>query len=258
MESPILSKFLRTLLVVIQMSRSVLCNGSIQSQLSLFSPLICDGTAVCVGSIPVKSFVVGLQGQCVVECKRQQRQGPEPCVGVNYRQENNLCDIFSDVDDFTNFTKNEPGCQYIQVCIASIQSHFEIQSADNMPVCTVYQLTYAPMTPNDYFVAGSSRSASKVLWLNACTTELLRHRHLHIGIHRIFISCENDDPIVHILITCEILDIMSLPMRFCFRLIGLVDGAGKAWIFIDQTYRGMQSKDSSELEINVLELLSVK
>jgi len=44
----------------------------------LTSPFTCDGAAVCVGSKPVKSFGVGSQGQCVLECKRQQRQGPEP------------------------------------------------------------------------------------------------------------------------------------------------------------------------------------
>jgi len=117
MKSIVLSLLLVLILVVVQLAWTVLCTVNVQAQCSLFSPLICDGAAVCVGSKPVKSFGVGSQGQCVLECKRQQRQGPEPCVGVNYRQENNVCDIFSDVDDFTNFTKNEPACQYIQVCI---------------------------------------------------------------------------------------------------------------------------------------------
>jgi len=117
MKSIVLSMLLFVIVFVVELPWSVLNTGNKQAQFALFSPLICDGAAVCVGSKPVKSFGVGSQGQCVLECKRQQRQGPEPCAGVNYRQENNVCDIFSDVDDFTNFTKNEPGCQYIQVCI---------------------------------------------------------------------------------------------------------------------------------------------
>jgi len=117
MKSIVLSTLVCLLLVVIQLSWSVLCTGNVQAQFSLFSQFTCDGAAVCVGSEPVKSSGVGSQAQCILECKRQQRQGPEPCVGVNYRQENNVCDFFSNVDDFTNFTKNEPGCQYIQVCI---------------------------------------------------------------------------------------------------------------------------------------------
>jgi len=117
MKSIVLSMLIFVILVVVELPWSVLCTGNVQAQLSLFSPFTCGGAAVCVGSKPVKSFGVGSQAQCVLECKRQLRQGPEPCVGVNYRQKNNVCDIFFDVDDFTNFTKNEPGCQYIQVCI---------------------------------------------------------------------------------------------------------------------------------------------
>jgi len=123
MKSIVLSMLFCMILVLVQLFVPVLCTGNVQAQFLLFSLFTCDGAAVYVGSKPVKSFGVGSQGQCVVECKRQQRQGPEPCVGVNYRQENNVCDIFSDVDDFTNFTNNEPECQYTQVCISCRNQH---------------------------------------------------------------------------------------------------------------------------------------
>lgn len=101
---------------------SVLGDEMMLGQFILFTLFKCDGAATCVVDEPAKSFSVESQTQCILECKWQK---PEPCVGVNYRQLNNICDMFFNVTDFTDFKKRETGCQYIQVdvdaCVALIR-----------------------------------------------------------------------------------------------------------------------------------------
>ena len=89
---------------------SVFCEGTNQDNFVLFTPLKCSCDPVCVMSEPVKAFNVQSQGQCVMECKRQKC---EPCVGVNFRQQNYVCELFSNVTNLSDFSNTETGCQYI-------------------------------------------------------------------------------------------------------------------------------------------------
>ena len=77
-----------------------------------FAALKCDVTVgVCATCRPSKSVQVRWKSQCVGECQHRRQQSA--CVGVNYRQDTNTCDLFD--TDPTNYTANVPGCQYIKV-----------------------------------------------------------------------------------------------------------------------------------------------
>ena len=90
------------------------CQEITVGQFSAFSAFKCDGASVCLLSMPSNSFSFGSQLQCVSECKFMRRQN-KPCIGINYRQLNNVCDVFSNVTESSQFTKKVAGCQYFQV-----------------------------------------------------------------------------------------------------------------------------------------------
>jgi len=122
------------------------CVEIIQAQFSQYATLKCGGSVVCLGSKPAKSFGASSQGQCALACNRQRQEPESHCVGVNYRQENNVCDMFFDVNDLMNFTKNEPGCHYMQVsecinkpCTTSFSVYHCVKSAR-----FVYQVIISP------------------------------------------------------------------------------------------------------------------
>jgi len=86
-------------------------------QFGLFKKLKCDNAAVCLASAPRRSLPVRSEMDCVSVCKLQET-APDLCFGVNFRQENRLCDMFYNNQGITNdsnFTKSATGCQYFQV-----------------------------------------------------------------------------------------------------------------------------------------------
>ena len=89
--------------------------GNNVQQFEQFTKLQCDGLHVCLESTPFSSMFVGSQVECGLECVRQ-KQTSRQCVGVNYRRDKNVCDIFYSGHG-SNFTKNDADCQYIQVDI---------------------------------------------------------------------------------------------------------------------------------------------
>ena len=89
-----------------------------RNQFTSFTHFKCDDNIpVCATSQPSKSFGVQSKAQCVFECQRQQ---PMPCVGVNFREPCNTCDIF--YYEVTVFVKSVVGCQYIQVINSTLES----------------------------------------------------------------------------------------------------------------------------------------
>ena len=83
-----------------------------RQQFTQFTQFKCDDIPVCAISQPSKSFSVTSKGQCVLYCQ-QRRQQPESCVGVNYKEQINTCDVFN--YEVYQFKKNVTGCQYVQV-----------------------------------------------------------------------------------------------------------------------------------------------
>ena len=95
------------------------------NQFEQFSLLRCNDSAVCLESKPSKSFSAFSQMECGLECQRQNKQ-PEFCVGVNYRAEKNICDVFysdANITYTSHFTLDiTSDCQYIQVTIYQLKS----------------------------------------------------------------------------------------------------------------------------------------
>jgi hypothetical protein len=91
------------------------------NQLEQFSLLKCNGSAVCLESKPNKSSRALSRAECGLECRRQNKQ-PEYCVGVNYRVDDNVCDVFysgANITYTSNFTLDyTSNCQYLQVLCA--------------------------------------------------------------------------------------------------------------------------------------------
>ena len=81
-------------------------------QFTQFTQFKCDDIPVCAISQPSESFSVVSKAQCVLHCQ-QRRQQKESCVGVNYKEQTNTCDVF--YYEIDQFRKNVTGCQYIQV-----------------------------------------------------------------------------------------------------------------------------------------------
>ena len=77
-----------------------------------FITLKCKDMNVCATSPPAVSFPVQSQGQCLVE-GQSKRYLPQTFVGVNYREQNKVCEMFS--ANPTSFAYNVQGCQYMQV-----------------------------------------------------------------------------------------------------------------------------------------------
>lgn len=77
----------------------------------MFSGAICQSDQlVCATSSANRSCSVRSKVQCAYEC---QHGGETTCVGVNYRQSSNTCEIYYQCP--TNFTTNIVACQFIQV-----------------------------------------------------------------------------------------------------------------------------------------------
>jgi hypothetical protein len=81
-------------------------------QFTKFTSLKCDDVAVCATSSPTRSVPVQSPIQCSVE-GRSKRYLPQTFVGVNYREQNQVCEMFS--ANPTSFAYNVQGCQYMQV-----------------------------------------------------------------------------------------------------------------------------------------------
>ena len=81
-------------------------------QFNKFTSLKCNDVAVCATSSPAISFPVLTPMQCGMECQTNVNV-PQTCVGVNYREQNKVCEIFS--ANPTSFARNVNGCQYMQV-----------------------------------------------------------------------------------------------------------------------------------------------
>jgi hypothetical protein len=90
----------------------VIGGGFNSVQFTKFTTLKCDDVAVCATSSPEMSFPVQSLGQCILE-GQSKRYLPQTFVGVNFREENKVCDIFS--ADPTSFAYNIQGCRYMQV-----------------------------------------------------------------------------------------------------------------------------------------------
>jgi len=73
------------------------------------TPFICDHAAVCATSNPSRKFAVRWKGQCTFECQHR----PQLCVGVNYLEMDNMCELFT--SNPTDFSQTVAGCQYMQV-----------------------------------------------------------------------------------------------------------------------------------------------
>ena len=96
---------------------SVLCN----TQFQLFTHFTCVNSPVCLAGIPSTSFYVTSEIECGLACQRQNTQ-PQYCIGANYRQGENTCDMFYSITNTLNpsdFRKAFRGCQFIQVCESS-------------------------------------------------------------------------------------------------------------------------------------------
>ena len=88
-------------------------DGRVNSvQFTKFTSLKCNETSVCAASSPAISVPVQSPGQCAVE-GQSKRYLPQTFVGVNYREQNKVCEMFS--TNPTSFAYNVQGCQYIQV-----------------------------------------------------------------------------------------------------------------------------------------------
>jgi len=85
------------------------CADIIQGRLKQVLPFTCDNAAVCATSEPARTLFVRSKGQCAVECQLLR----DSCVGVNFLQMNNACEIFS--SNPTNASQTVAGCQYMQV-----------------------------------------------------------------------------------------------------------------------------------------------
>ena len=91
----------------------LLFGGGVTSvQLTKFTSLKCDDVAMCATSSPAISFPALSLGQCGLE-SQSRRYLPQTIVGVNYREQNKVCEIFS--SNPTSFEYNVQGCQYMQV-----------------------------------------------------------------------------------------------------------------------------------------------
>ena len=87
---------------------STLGEGIIHNQLTQFLPSKCDNAVLCATSMPSKTLSVRSKGQCTYECRHLR----ESCVGLNYINIGNTCELFA--ANPTNFSDNA-GCEYLQV-----------------------------------------------------------------------------------------------------------------------------------------------
>jgi len=94
----------------------VLGTAANQAQFTLLTQLKCDNKPVCAASQPNTSMSVASKGQCALYCQNQ-RQKPESCIGVNYQEQNNTCDVY--YYEATKYAWNVAGCQYIQVTLSN-------------------------------------------------------------------------------------------------------------------------------------------
>ena len=83
-----------------------------QAQMTQFTVSKCGNIAACAMDKASVSFTSQSQGQCVLECQRKRTQ-PSSCVGVNYRKQLRMCELF--FSSVTKYAQNIAGCQYIQV-----------------------------------------------------------------------------------------------------------------------------------------------
>jgi hypothetical protein len=94
---------------------SVGCQSSAaQKQLEEFSvPSVgCSSyQSVCANSTADRSFSVRSKAQCILACQHGGERSD--CVGVNYRQVANVCEVYMQCP--ASYKANETGCEYIQV-----------------------------------------------------------------------------------------------------------------------------------------------
>ena len=111
-------------ILLIEWLWSTLGDVFVQNQLTISNVFKCGNISLCYSSQPYKSFRVRSKGQCVNECQHQQQ--PQPCIGVNYRETNGVCDIFIGNLEANYFVKNEIGCQYFQVTLKLVLSASQV------------------------------------------------------------------------------------------------------------------------------------
>ena len=87
-------------------------DGVSTGQFTKFTSLKCDDVLVCATSPPTRSLKVQSLGQCIME-GQSKRYLPQTFVGVNYREQNKTCDMFS--ANPTSVAYKVLGCQYMQV-----------------------------------------------------------------------------------------------------------------------------------------------
>jgi hypothetical protein len=93
---------------------SVSCQSSAaQKQLEQFSvPAVGKSYhSICANSTADRSFNVRSKAQCIHEC--QQGGERSACVGVNYRQVANVCEVYNQCP--ASYNVNETGCQFLRV-----------------------------------------------------------------------------------------------------------------------------------------------
>jgi hypothetical protein len=93
-------------LLMVNVYACLIDNGVNSVQFTKFTSLKCDDVAMCATSSPDKSFSFLSRAQCGLECLLK------TLVGVNYREQDKICEIFS--ANPTSFA-NVQGCQYMQV-----------------------------------------------------------------------------------------------------------------------------------------------
>ena len=113
-------KFYFTILIILVTFRWPVVDAELNLS-DKFTKLRCNNSKVCLTSTRPcsRSLKVKSEVDCVSECSVRKYQ-PEFCVGVNYRQQTYVCDVFcsdANITNSSNFTKVDPGCQYIQVSL---------------------------------------------------------------------------------------------------------------------------------------------
>jgi hypothetical protein len=108
-------------IVILLIVASVNCQPStVQKQMEKFSALSApaglrcpSNQSTCANSTADRSVSVRSQAQCIHECQHGGERSA--CVGVNYRQVKNVCEVYNKCP--ASYNANETGCQYLQVTV---------------------------------------------------------------------------------------------------------------------------------------------
>jgi hypothetical protein len=105
---------------------SVNCQSNVTRQMARFSPPTqkdgCESfDSMCANSTADRSFSVRSKVQCTLECVHRTGSEQSTCVGVNYRRDKNICEVYNRCP--TSYSTDVPGCQYLQVtnCLLNLR-----------------------------------------------------------------------------------------------------------------------------------------